>query len=93
MNTVWDVRRALVDGIVEVELLSIEGLYAKVKTDDSACVNGWGLLGRGDWRPTREEALVRAEQMRKNRLATLRKEIVKLENMAIAVRALAQGAN
>lgn len=86
MNTVWDVRRALVDGIVEVELQGIEGLYAKVKTDDPSCVNGWDLLGRGDWRMTREEALARAEQMRKNKIASLRKEIVNLENMVIAVR-------
>lgn len=84
MKTVWDVRSALTSGIVEVEVLEIAGRYAKVKSDNPIFVNGWDSLGAGDWRSTREEALKRAERMRKDKIAALKKELLKLEEMPIA---------
>lgn len=42
---------------------------------------GYGLCIKPDWHATREEAVARAELMRTKRIASLRKQIAKLEAM------------
>ena len=88
MQTVWITKYALTSGLEEVELINRDETWATVR--QATGLNGMLSLCRGEWKATKEEALARAEEMRKNRLASLRKQIVKLETQPIKVRGLDQ---
>lgn len=42
---------------------------------------GWQSYNKKDWSATRAEAIARAEEMRAGKIASLKKQIAKLENM------------
>lgn len=86
METVWITKHAISAGIEEVEVLSRDGKYVTVRRENYS--NGWDLLGKGDWASTKEEAMRVAEEMRKKKLDSLRKQIDKLEIMSIIVKKL-----
>lgn len=70
---------ALTQGILEVEAEATTGLdVIRVK------MGGYSnYYHKNDWHLTREEALLRAEQMRQTRIASLKKSIAKLEKLVI----------
>ena len=77
----WLTRCALTTGVEEVEVLEIDGVWAKVR--QVTTLNGWDLLQSGHWHETKEEAMAHAEQMRKNTIAVLRKRIARLKTQQI----------
>lgn len=79
-DVAWISKYALTKGVYSVEIahkfgeyVSAKGLYHSFK------------LGRDAW-PTRAEALIEGEAMRKKRIASLRKSIAKLEKLVIKVK-------
>lgn len=86
MKTVWCTKYSLTDGVTERELIEIDGRYAKVKWP--GMLNGWNLVGHGDWYPTKEKALARADRMRKDKIKSLRKQIERLESWEVPVKTL-----
>ena len=76
---VWITRYALTDGILDTD--------AKVCFDADAtgnmisCDRGYFHGDGRDWHRTKEAALVRAEKMRQKKIASLKKQIEKLERM------------
>ena len=83
--TAWVTKYALTDGIQKVsgtvrhETSSDMLSYIGSRYDWRECVHG------NDWHRTPEAALARAEEMRKNKIAALRKIIAKLEAMTFSV--------
>ena len=77
--TAWVTKYALTDGIQKVsgtvrhETSSDMLSYIGSRYDWRECVHG------NDWHRTPEAALARAEEMRKNKIASLKKSIAKLE--------------
>ena len=77
---VWVSKYALTKGIIKV-------LATKCVSDDSwrKCTLHEGgfpvYLKEGSWHSSPEEAITKAEQMRKNRLASLKKQMKKLEEL------------
>ena len=86
MQTIWITKYALTSGLEEVELVSIKGVWAHARWPQG--LNGEVSLARSEWEATKEEALARAEKMRKDRLASLRKQIAKLETQPIKLTCL-----
>jgi hypothetical protein len=79
MTTVFVTQYALRGGIKEVELIETDGGMAVVKWEGA--LNGqWYFHGKG-WHRTREAAVERAEEMRVAKIASLRKQIAKLEKL------------
>lgn len=76
MKTVWCTKRALTEVISEREVIKFEGRYAHVKWPGK--LNGWAMMGRGDWYPTLEQAQARVDRMRKDKIKSLQKQIEKL---------------
>ncbi len=84
--TAWVTKYALTSGIQKVSgtvrhetnssLLSFRG-----GTDCSDSTHAWG----NEWHRTPEAALARAEEMRKNKIASLKKRIAKLESTMFMV--------
>ena len=72
--TAWVTKHALSDGIKVVK--------GEVCHDISSTMLSWepcGMAHGKDWHRTPEAALVRAEEMRKAKIASLRKSISKME--------------
>ena len=75
MNTkAWITKYALTEGIQEVE-----GRVA-LEARDMFCYAGKFAHGN-DWHETKAEAIVRAEQMRVAKIASLKKSIERLERL------------
>lgn len=74
--TVWVTKYALTIGIFEKfgETLSEE----QFEVFDHGC---YYYLHKHEWHRTKEEAIARAEQMRKAKIASLKKQLEKLENL------------
>lgn len=76
---VWITKYALTKGIIESE--------AKLTSKDSVSVMEFDpnlpmhWFYKGDWHRTKEEAVKRAEEMRKKKIESLKKQIKKLEEM------------
>lgn len=75
---VWITKYALTKGIFEMEVESQsedgKGVYGKVWSD--------GYHGEGkEWHRTKESAIRRAEEMRQKKIARLKNQIEKLEQM------------
>lgn len=77
-TTLWVTRSALTAGIHERKLITISAEhYAYVEAPGAP---PYGLqCGPKDWHPTREAALSRAEEMRAAKIASLKRQIAKLE--------------
>ncbi|MGK9167913.1 hypothetical protein KXR53_16520 [Inquilinus limosus] len=77
---VWITKYALSAGIQEVE-----GELSGAPADMIVVQSQMGTVyyhGEGrDWHRTREEAVARAEEMRKKRVASLKKQITKLKKL------------
>lgn len=71
---IWVSKYALTDGITEHDCI-VEGDHAYITKFQY--VNGEGK----NWHTTKEEAFERADVMRKERIASLRKQIARLEEM------------
>lgn len=73
---VWITKYALTRGIQEVE--------AEHRGDDVVLPKGdgfWGVIAKPHWHESREAAVARAEEMRRKRIETLRKQIARLEKL------------
>ena len=83
--TAWVTKYALTDGIQKVsgtvrhETSSDMLSYIGSRYDLRECVHD------NDWHRTPEAALARAEEMRKNKIASLKKSIAMLEAMTFSV--------
>lgn len=74
----WITKYALTDGVVEREIENCGGGVVKVIDENHwYCVDGKGR----DWHLTREDAIARAEKMRKNKIASLRRHVELLEKL------------
>ena len=80
---VWLTRFALTTGVEEIEVLEMDGVWAKVR--QVTTLNGWDLVWSGHWHETKEEAMAHAERMRKNKIAALRKQIARLKTQRILI--------
>ncbi len=69
----YSTKYALTFGIEEINGKVILGSYFEY--------GDHGFLGPKDWHRTRESAVARAEEMRAAKIASLRKQIAKLEAM------------
>lgn len=80
----WITKYALTQGILKVraELIVGESMI-KVKATDPSYFDAY-YHGK-DWHRSWEEAVSRAEQMRIDKITSLKKQLAKLEKMAIAV--------
>lgn len=74
---VWITKYALTSGILEKE--------AEVCTDNMISVKDTGYytvyFHGNEWHKSRESAIAKAEEMRKKKIASLKKQIEKLEKM------------
>lgn len=76
--TVWISKYALTKGIFQLEV--------KSTSEDGNAVYGKGwedaYHGKGkEWHETKEQAVIRAEEMRKKKIASLQKQISRLEKL------------
>lgn len=91
IDTIFSTRYALSKGIEECRVIEYDGQYAKVVALEMP--NGWNLLGRGDWYGTLTQAQARAERMRKDRIASLERQVSGLRAKEIRVHRLAVSAS
>lgn len=73
---VWITKYALTQGIFEAEAEVIEDGTVRVRQE--FIVSYYHKEGR-DWHKTKESAVAKAEEMRKKKIASLKKQIEKLE--------------
>lgn len=73
---VWITRYALTGKIQEIEAEKVGESYARQLLPSPG---RWH--GPGDWHTTREAAVKRAEQMRTKKIASLKKQIERLEGL------------
>jgi hypothetical protein len=79
---IWVTRYALTRGLYEIEAEIEEGGFACEIRDGRPMFSGFGFTGHHpDWHYTREHAIARAEQLRMVKIASLQKQIKKLEKM------------
>ena len=72
---VWNSKYALTKGLTAHNAEDCGGGMVKIGPL-------WYLHGEGkEWHRTKESAVARAEQMRQQKIASLKKQIAKLENM------------
>lgn len=79
MTTLWITKYALTSGIYEREQIEIDGDMAIVLEPKS--IGGKNYYHGKDWHVTRDAALARAEDMRLAKIASLEKQLVKLEKL------------
>lgn len=76
-RTVWVTKYALTAGVKERPLISEGGGYAYVRLPAGP---SFGVqCTEKEWHPTREAALARAEEMRAAKIASLKRQIERLE--------------
>ena len=75
---VWITKYALTDGIIKVEAEQDKLTYGFVVTE-GAFKNEW--FNRTDCFTSRNSAIKKAEEMRQKKIASLKKQIEKLERM------------
>lgn len=81
---IWISQYALSEGVIETEgetgVIGIEG--ETIETSMVRLVSGRYVYGEGkNWHRTREGAVARAEEMRKRKISSLRKQLELLEAM------------
>ncbi|GJD41289.1 hypothetical protein [Methylobacterium bullatum] len=75
---------ALSGGIAVREIIRAdEDGYAVVRWPGG--LNGQFGIGKGDWSPTLQAAIARAEAMRVAKIASLKKQIAKLEKLEFSI--------
>ncbi len=79
MSTVFVTQYALSGGIKEYELVNVDGGMAVVNSEGG--LNGKQYFHGEGWHCTRAAAVERAEEMRLAKIASLRKQISKLEKL------------
>ena len=85
--TAWVTKRALTTGIQKVSG-TVRHETSSAMFSYPAKDRGWYDVVHGnDWHRTPEAALARAEEMRKNKIASLKKSMAKLEAMTFSVEA------
>lgn len=77
---VWITKYALTRGILAAEASHAGGVIATVKRGEHFFRHST-LFFNSEWHRTRESALTRAEEMRAKKLASLRKQIDRLEKL------------
>jgi hypothetical protein len=77
---VYVTKYALTQGILEEEATLVGEARIKVSGDSSRGVFH-AFYYKPDWYETREEAVARAEEMRKRKIASLEKSLKKFKNM------------
>ena len=75
---VWITKYALTGGIIEAEGEPYGFEWVSASWD-----NGFwrSVFGQGEWFDTKERAIAKAEEMRQKKIASLKKQIEKLEEM------------
>lgn len=81
MPTLYITKYALSSGILEREQVDIDGRMAVVV--EPGGLNRRGYYHGSDWHLTREAALADAEKRRVARIASLKKQIEKLEKLQL----------
>jgi hypothetical protein len=81
---IYVTKYALTQGIVKCAKLQTESFGVTAEWPDG--YNGRGYFSRGSYALSMEEALQMAEAMRAKKLASLRKQITKLEGLKIKVK-------
>ena len=77
---VWMTKYALTDGIIEADgVRTTQGVYIA----NSGLNTDW-FYG-SDWHSNKQSAINKAEEMRQNKIASLKKQIEKLEEMRFAL--------
>lgn len=74
---VWITKYALTQGIFEAEADESEIFRGMIAVSPFEFYHGEGK----EWHKTKESAISRAEEMRKKKISSLKKQIKKLENM------------
>lgn len=69
---VWITRYALTQGLFQIDAEIVDGIYASGRT-----LTGDRIFTR-DWAKTPEDALAKAHEMRRLRIASLKRSITKL---------------
>ncbi len=77
---VWITRYALVSGITKFAVVKADGDRVEVERDHSRLWPYYHGEGR-EWHRTQESAITKAEEMRKRKIASLKKQIEKLEKL------------
>lgn len=75
---VWITKYALTDGIIEAEGEPYGLEWVSASWDNGCLCNNFE---QGEWFDTRERAIQKAEEMRQKKIASLKKQIEKLERM------------
>ena len=78
MMKVWITKYALTSGIKEIECEDCEnGAVKEIENSLPTFYHGEGK----EWHQTKESAIQKAEEMRQNKIASLKKQIEKLERL------------
>lgn len=78
---VWITKYALTAGI-KVHKAKEEPRDGHVVVHDRSGLNGWSMFFGKEWHLSEEEAIKRAEQMRSDKIASLQKQIEKLNRLS-----------
>lgn len=78
--TAWITKYALTTGIEKMRVEHCIAISASMVSAKGQCFHGEGE----DWHRTEEGAIKRAEKMRVDKIASLRKQIAKLEKMKLS---------
>ena len=74
---VWITKYALTDGIIETEIETQDPVWTVFKNNTMLYTKNFGK----DFHTSKEEAKLKAEEMRQKKIASLKKQIDKLERM------------
>ena len=76
---VWVTKYALTKGIIEAEAIITSDDSVSIMDFNSELSMPW--FYKGSWHRTKEDAVKRAEEMRKKKIESLKKQIEKLEKL------------
>ena len=76
---VWITKYALTDGIIEADANPV--LCGSVCISDITSPVLFRILNEGEWHSDKKQAIDKAEEMRQKKIASLKKQIEKLERM------------
>lgn len=78
--TAWISKYALTEGIRAWRVVDCGSDMVQTIAADGS--RGWGYFHKGDWHATYEEAAARAEAMRLRKIASVKKQLTKLETLS-----------
>ena len=76
---VWITKYALTDGIIEADVKPV--LCGSVCISDTISPVLCRILNEGEWHSDKKQAIDKAEEMRQKKIASLKRQIEKLEEM------------